>query len=924
MRTPRRRILVIQWARLGDLFHSRPLCEEVKRRDSRCSITLSCDSQYAGIAGIFPEIDAVLPVNIRQIVAQARSDAMLAYLLDEILALTGQSGSYDTVYNLTNAQAAMDFARMAAKLENRGYGAADSTLPEYDNGTTANKKLHISEQWARFAVSEYELSYPISLAPKGLPERERRMAIICDAGAAGRTLSSETIQCLMEVTEQSGFQYVMLGTILSRSQPVQTSSPFDLRGKTTLDQLHTILRSCSHAVGPDTGALHFAAALGCSTYGLYLDGADPDTTGQLSADAKNTNAELQDKTFLAALETRIYEWLNKRTSYIHSASRRVAARKSVCPLSVIITEHKQVHYTEHLLESMRSCQLPNNSEIIVVSSGMDDADERIALDRSGVRAYVSQESLSFSAACNTGARLAKGDWLLFLNDDCELSPTSFDTLWSEKSVDSIVSPRLRYWDGCVQSAGVAVEDGVVNDIEDTQPRPLADDIDAVSAAAMLMSRAAFLDLGGFDETFLNGYEDVDLCLRAKRNGVQTKVADCDVLHYRGSSPERYDQDDRNQQLFKQRWDQHTPQRKVLRNTGSRQSARLVVISDESVESAGMWLRWKSPLTRLGLSYGRDFACIDTSQITALELDGVIANAEAVVVFRSVSNKAHRDILQSWHEQRGGILIYDCDDVLLNRFPAHSIRAKHRVAFELNVRSLVECADLITCPNETVALQFENTKSSPKLLPTAPLLEHFNGKARTSSDGAFRIGYAGSSTHSIDLAIAIPALERLLNEEENVWFYWWGVHPGKLAYHPRVRCGGRWINDYTMHLKRIRSVPIDLWIAPMNDTMHNKARSPIKAFEYIGMESLSLYSDVLPFRRAVGTRAPDLLIENSINTWYDALADVSSGCTHRLMNQVKCARDHLFELSQDLCAYESMLDLVKDDAAALSHCYLGVE
>ncbi|MBU0690450.1 tetratricopeptide repeat protein, partial [bacterium] len=76
----------------------------------------------------------------------------------------------------------------------------------------------------------------------------------------------------------------------------------------------------------------------------------------------------------------------------------------------------------------------------------------------------------------------------------------------------------------------------------------------VSAACMLIPTAVFEEMGGFDEAYKNGFEDVDFCLRLAQT--QRKVVYCpraEVIHHEESTEGRKDHDDENLELFLSRW-----------------------------------------------------------------------------------------------------------------------------------------------------------------------------------------------------------------------------------------------------------------------------------------------------------------------------------------------------------------------------------
>jgi GT2 family glycosyltransferase len=81
-----------------------------------------------------------------------------------------------------------------------------------------------------------------------------------------------------------------------------------------------------------------------------------------------------------------------------------------------------------------------------------------------------------------------------------------------------------------------------------------EEFQAVTAACLLIDREVFMALGMFDEGFINGYEDVDLCLKARQQGwrvIYTPKAV--VMHYESLSPGRKRHELENYQRFMDRW-----------------------------------------------------------------------------------------------------------------------------------------------------------------------------------------------------------------------------------------------------------------------------------------------------------------------------------------------------------------------------------
>ena len=75
-----------------------------------------------------------------------------------------------------------------------------------------------------------------------------------------------------------------------------------------------------------------------------------------------------------------------------------------------------------------------------------------------------------------------------------------------------------------------------------------------TAACLLTKRSLFMELGGFDESYQNGMEDVDLCMKMRSNGYRLIVSHQSVIrHHISRSPGRHRFNDENSELFRKRW-----------------------------------------------------------------------------------------------------------------------------------------------------------------------------------------------------------------------------------------------------------------------------------------------------------------------------------------------------------------------------------
>jgi N-acetylglucosaminyl-diphospho-decaprenol L-rhamnosyltransferase len=161
-------------------------------------------------------------------------------------------------------------------------------------------------------------------------------------------------------------------------------------------------------------------------------------------------------------------------------------------------------------------------ETIVVDNGSTDGSTEAAAARfPDVHVVKPGRNLGFAGGANAGARVARGELLLFLNPDVRLTPGSLSVLAAEFTDPSVgvVGPPLDV------AVARAVEYGATLDPIGS-PVHLADRRPAlyVPGCALMTRARLFHGLGGFDERFFMFVEDVDYCWRVLLGGLDVRVA----------------------------------------------------------------------------------------------------------------------------------------------------------------------------------------------------------------------------------------------------------------------------------------------------------------------------------------------------------------------------------------------------------------
>ena len=234
-------------------------------------------------------------------------------------------------------------------------------------------------------------------------------------------------------------------------------------------------------------------------------------------------------------------------------------------VSVIISVFEQLQYTKRCLAQLEETLAGQlDYEVLIIDDASKDGTvEFLEGLGEGYRVFFNEENQGFAKNNNRGAREARGEYLCFLNNDVFVQGDWLRPMlrvFEEKDDVGIV--------GNVQKlAGSRRYDhmGVVFAPQGNPRhygqgffhRPFKGKVmtwSAVTAACCVAKRRCFLEIGGFDEIFVNGCEDVDLCLRLTEQGFKHYVVhDSIVEHVKGASEGRKTFNDKNSDLLQQRW-----------------------------------------------------------------------------------------------------------------------------------------------------------------------------------------------------------------------------------------------------------------------------------------------------------------------------------------------------------------------------------
>ncbi|MEX0991185.1 MAG: glycosyltransferase family 2 protein [Actinomycetota bacterium] len=205
-----------------------------------------------------------------------------------------------------------------------------------------------------------------------------------------------------------------------------------------------------------------------------------------------------------------------------------------------------------------------------------DTGDRLASDVGGVTLVRNETNMGFAAAANIGARRARTPFLCFLNPDVLVTPGWLDPLVRRLKGPAVAAttPLLLDLDGLVQDAGSLLgRDGRTVALgrggsPDDPAYRFARDVDYGTGACLLVDRARFEEVGGFDESYYPAYaEDVDLCLRFAQAGLRTVYEPASAVQHAGgvtSSPDEIEEMvTRSTDFLRSRWSWNLNRRPYL-------------------------------------------------------------------------------------------------------------------------------------------------------------------------------------------------------------------------------------------------------------------------------------------------------------------------------------------------------------------------
>ena len=215
-------------------------------------------------------------------------------------------------------------------------------------------------------------------------------------------------------------------------------------------------------------------------------------------------------------------------------------------VSIVIPVYNQFEYTYACVESIIKNSGDVAYEILIADDCSTDLTEQIDDIIGGLHTIHNEKNLRFLLNCNHAAKQARGEYILFLNNDTQVQENWLKPLVSLMQKDpsiGMTGSKLVYPDGRLQEAGgILWSDGSAwnygNRSDPNAPEyNYVKEVDYISGASICIRRELWEEIGGFDERFVPAYcEDSDLAFEVRRHGYKVVYQPLSVVvHFEGVS-----------------------------------------------------------------------------------------------------------------------------------------------------------------------------------------------------------------------------------------------------------------------------------------------------------------------------------------------------------------------------------------------------
>ncbi|MBN9367061.1 MAG: glycosyltransferase [Comamonadaceae bacterium] len=596
-------------------------------------------------------------------------------------------------------------------------------------------------------------------------------------------------------------------------------------------------------------------------------------------------------------------------------------------VSIIIPTRDQFALLERCVSSLLEKTAYPHYEILLVDNGSTEPaacawlDGLAALGEARIRVLRYPQPFNYAAMNNLGAREARGDYLVLLNNDTAIVQGDWlDTLLNhaQRPEVGVVGAKLLYPSGQVQHAGLLLGlhgmagypfSGAEADAPGYMHRLEIDqNYSAVSAACLMVRRALYDELGGMDaEAFPLICGDMDLCLRARTAGYLTVwTPHAVLLHEKGATlaavpPEAFAQQrERAQDAMYHRWLPALAHDPAYNRNLSLQSTEFAVETDTRLN----WnpLPWR-PLPVVLAVNADAFGCghyriihpghamaqagladVRVSEYHYGPVEMERLRPDTWVLQRLVSD-APFEMARRTAPFTQAFKVAELDDYLLNLPMKNGHRGQLPQDMQRVLRRWLDLTDRLVVSTAPLAQAMAKLHRDIRVVPNRLPPERWGHLSSLRRQGRRpRVGWAGGASHQGDLELIADVVKALAGEVEWVFL---GMCPAPMRpylheHHAPV--------DIASYPHKLASLNLDLAVAPLEHNLFNDCKSNLKLLEYGACGYPVVCSDVAAYQGSL----PVTRVKNRYKDWVDAI------------------RMHLADLDATAAAGDALRDAVRQN------------
>lgn len=594
------------------------------------------------------------------------------------------------------------------------------------------------------------------------------------------------------------------------------------------------------------------------------------------------------------------------------------------PVSILVPTRDLPEDLERCLATIYDHNDYPDVELVLIDHETTDPEAIQLIERArarGAKVLRHEGPFDYSSMINRAAAQATGEFLLLLNNDVSTE----DPQWLINLVRhglrdevGVVGAKLLYPNGTIQHAGVLLGIGnkaaahpyieAAGDARGYMLRAIATQgYSAVTGACLLIRKELYDALGGLDEQDLKvRYQDIDLCLKARKRGLNVVLAaDAVLVHCHattirnpsGRSAMQEDDAERQTEVFCKRWSDwignDPAYNKNLSISGLAYSLEMNPVARlhqhwkprprvfaYPIDHWGCGeYRIKSPsrqLARAGLIDGR------WSEVILGPSDVMRTQADAFV-FQRHEMPAHHDFIDRCRRYSNAFRVLEVDDYM------HGINQDRRDNRKLKLDDIakgfekaVSMCDRLVVSSKGLAEEYNHLIDDVVIAPN--YIEHEKWSVlqpRRRNGDKPRVGWAGSSSHFGDLLILDRVIKALANEVHWVFL---GMCPESIRPWVHEYHNGVSVDAYPM---KLASLDLDLALAPLEYARFNECKTPLRLLELGILGYPVVCTDIVTFEGDF----PVTRVANDPDDWIDAIRSMISD-RDQLAKHGDRLRDHI--------------------------------